>query len=77
MKEITLTLKFVCKDVEQAEKFSSEAYHTFFTTEDYPRMILSTIHEDGIPVFETRNVRLSETPTTFTEEIINELNNQI
>lgn len=62
--EITLNLQFVCRDIKQAEKFASEAYHTFFTEDEYPRMTKSTILENGIAIFETRNVRASD-PTDY------------
>lgn len=68
MAEIKLKLDFVCKNIEQAEKFASEAYHQFYTTEEYPRMILSTIYEDDVPVFETRNVRVADHQLLFTPE---------
>lgn len=67
---ITLTMQFVCKDVDQAERFASEAYHTFFTDGEYPRMTETTIFENGIAVSETRNVRASnptETPLENTK----------
>jgi hypothetical protein len=68
MSEIKLQLEFVCESIEQAEKFASEAYHQFFTTEEYPRMILSTIYENNVPVFETRNVRVTDHQALFTPE---------
>ena len=68
MSEIKLQLEFVCKNIEQAEKFASEAYHQFFTTEEYPRMILSTIYENNVPVFETRNVRVTDHQALFGPE---------
>lgn len=68
MSEIKLQLDFVCENIEQAEKFASEAYHQFYTTEEYPRMILSTIFENGVPVFETRNVRVSDNQLLFSPE---------
>ncbi len=68
MPEIKLQLDFVCENLEQAEKFASEAYHQFFTTNEYPRMIQSTVFENNVPVFETRNVRVTDHQALFTPE---------
>jgi hypothetical protein len=59
-KEIKLVLEFICQDVEQAEEFASEAFQCFKTEDEFPKMILSTILEDGVPIMDRSDSNLKQ-----------------
>lgn len=59
-KEIKLVLEFICQDTEQAEAFASEAFQCFKTEDEFPKMILSTILEDGVSIMDRSDSNLKQ-----------------
>ena len=53
-------MEFICQDVEQAEEFASEAFQCFKTEDEFPKMILSTILEDGVPIMDRSDSNLKQ-----------------